>query len=124
MRRWRSSKPPIVPVRVRQNLWICEDAYASRRSAKVRHVATHKSGFRLTEFIFTAQASVSRSSYYEAVPWRLRLNPNPFLGVLYHWTGGLSAASCYIPFRGIRRWSWEIYWLVQGCFSWIFAPLL
>jgi len=52
------------------------------------------------------------------------LNPNPFLGVLYHWTGGLSAASCYLPFRGIRRWSWEIYWLVQGWFSWIVAPLV
>jgi len=52
------------------------------------------------------------------------LNPNPFLGLLYHWTGGLSAASCYLPFRGIRQWSWEIYWLVQGCFSWIVAPLL
>lgn len=43
--------------------------------------------------------------------------------MLYHWTGGLSAASCYLPFRGIRRWSWEIYWIVQGCFSWIVAPL-
>ena len=52
------------------------------------------------------------------------MNPNPFLGVLYHWTGGLSAASCYIPFRGIKRWSWEIYWFVQGCFSWIVAPLI
>lgn len=51
-----------------------------------------------------------------------RLNPNPFLGVLLHWTGGLSAASCYLPFRGIRRWSWEIYWLVQGVFSWIVVP--
>jgi len=52
------------------------------------------------------------------------LNPNPFLGVVYHWTGGLSAASCYLPFRGIKRWSWEIYWLVQGCFSWVVAPLI
>lgn len=52
------------------------------------------------------------------------MNPNPFLGLLYHWTGGLSAASCYLPFRGIKRWSWEIYWLVQGCFSWLVAPLL
>lgn len=50
------------------------------------------------------------------------MNQNPFLGVVYHWTGGLSAASCYLPFRGIRRWSWEIYWLVQGCVSWILAP--
>jgi L-rhamnose-H+ transport protein len=52
------------------------------------------------------------------------LNPNPFLGVFYHWTGGLSAASCYIPFRGIKHWSWEIYWLLQGSFSWIVAPLI
>jgi L-rhamnose-H+ transport protein len=52
------------------------------------------------------------------------LNPNPFLGVLYHWTGGLSAASCYLPFRVIRRWSWEIYWLLQGVFSWIVAPAI
>ena len=52
------------------------------------------------------------------------MNPNPFLGVLFHWTGGLSAASCYLPFRGIRRWSWEIYWLVQGCVSWIVAPVI
>ena len=49
---------------------------------------------------------------------------NPFLGVLYHWTGGLSAASCYLPFRGIRRWPWEIYWLIQGVFSWVIAPAL
>jgi L-rhamnose-H+ transport protein len=50
------------------------------------------------------------------------LNPNPLLGVVYHWAGGLSAASCYLPFRAIRRWSWEIYWLLQGVFSWVIAP--
>ncbi len=49
---------------------------------------------------------------------------NPFLGVVYHWLGGLASASCYLPFRGIKRWSWETYWLVQGTFSWIIAPLL
>jgi L-rhamnose-H+ transport protein len=47
---------------------------------------------------------------------------NPFLGVLYHWTGGLAAASFYIPYRRVRRWSWETYWLVGGVFSWIVAP--
>lgn len=52
------------------------------------------------------------------------MHPNPFLGLIYHWTGGLSAASCYLPFRGIKRWSWEIYWFIQGCFSWIIAPAL
>ena len=49
---------------------------------------------------------------------------NPILGVIYHWLGGLASASCYLPFRGIKRWSWETYWLVQGTFSWILAPFL
>jgi L-rhamnose-H+ transport protein len=52
------------------------------------------------------------------------LGVNPFIGVFYHWLGGLASASCYLPFRGIKRWSWEVYWLVQGTFSWIFAPLI
>lgn len=48
---------------------------------------------------------------------------NPILGVFYHWLGGLASASFYIPYRGVRRWSWETYWLVGGVFSWIIAPL-
>ncbi len=47
----------------------------------------------------------------------------PLLGVFYHWLGGLASASFYIPYRGVRRWSWETYWLVGGFFSWIIAPL-
>jgi L-rhamnose-H+ transport protein len=52
------------------------------------------------------------------------LGANPFLGVIFHWLGGLASASCYLPFRGIKRWSWETYWLLQGLFSWILAPIL
>jgi L-rhamnose-H+ transport protein len=48
--------------------------------------------------------------------------PNPALGVVFHWLGGLAAGSFYVPFRGVRRWSWETYWLVGGFFSWIIAP--
>lgn len=51
------------------------------------------------------------------------MEANPFLGVIFHWIGGLASASCYLPFRGIKRWSWEVYWLVQGVFSWILAPI-
>ena len=47
---------------------------------------------------------------------------NPFLGLIFHWIGGLASASFYIPYRGIKKWSWETYWLVGGCFSWIIAP--
>jgi L-rhamnose-H+ transport protein len=52
------------------------------------------------------------------------MNANPFLGVFFHWLGGLASASFYIPYRGVRKWSWETYWLVGGCFSWIIAPAL
>ena len=27
-----------------------------------------------------------------------------------------------MPFRFVKRWSWETYWLVGGVFSWILAP--
>lgn len=47
---------------------------------------------------------------------------NPLLGVLYHWLGGLASGSFYVPFRGVKRWSWETSWLVAGVFSWIIAP--
>jgi len=52
------------------------------------------------------------------------VGPNPFIGVLYHWIGGLASASNFIPFRGIKRWSWEIYWIIQGIAAWIIAPML
>lgn len=47
---------------------------------------------------------------------------NPLIGVIYHWLGGLASASFYVPYRGVRRWSWEIFWLTGGVFSWVIAP--
>ena len=49
---------------------------------------------------------------------------NPFLGVFFHWLGGLASGSFYVPYKGVRKWSWEIYWLVGGFFSWIICPCL
>jgi L-rhamnose-H+ transport protein len=50
------------------------------------------------------------------------MNSNPFLGVLLHAIGGLAAASFYLPYKRVRKWSWETYWLTGGFFSWIIAP--
>ena len=50
------------------------------------------------------------------------MTPNPALGVLLHWLGGLASASFYVPYRWVRRWSWETFWLTGGMFSWIIAP--
>ncbi len=52
------------------------------------------------------------------------LAPNPPFGVLLHWLGGLASASFYVPYRRVKTWSWETYWLVGGFFSWIIAPWL
>ena len=50
------------------------------------------------------------------------MNPNPALGVFFHWLGGLASGSFYVPYRGVKLWAWETYWLVGGFFSWIIAP--
>lgn len=47
---------------------------------------------------------------------------NPLIGVLFHWLGGLASASFYVPYKGVRRWSWEIFWLTGGVFSWVIGP--
>jgi L-rhamnose-H+ transport protein len=47
---------------------------------------------------------------------------NPIVGVVYHWLGGLASGSFYVPYRGVKRWAWETYWLAGGIFSWIIAP--
>ena len=50
------------------------------------------------------------------------MNPNPALGVFFHWLGGLASGSFYVPYRGVKHWAWETYWLAGGFFSWIIAP--
>jgi len=52
------------------------------------------------------------------------VGPNPFLGVIFHWIGGFCSATNFIPFRRIKRWSWEVYWIIQGFAAWIIAPSL
>ncbi len=50
------------------------------------------------------------------------MGPNPLLGVFFHWLGGLASGSFYVPFRRVKVWAWETYWLVGGFFSWIIVP--
>lgn len=48
--------------------------------------------------------------------------PNPPLGVVLHAIGGLASAVFYLPYRKVKHWAWESYWLTGGIFSWIVAP--
>lgn len=52
------------------------------------------------------------------------METNAFFGIMLHAIGGLAAASFYIPYKKVKAWSWETYWLAGGFFSWIIAPWL
>jgi L-rhamnose-H+ transport protein len=46
------------------------------------------------------------------------------LGVFLHFVGGFASGSFYIPYKKVKGWSWESYWLAGGLFSWVAAPIL
>ena len=48
---------------------------------------------------------------------------DPFIGVLLHAVAGLAAASFYIPFKKVKGWAWETYWLTQGFAAWLVMPI-
>jgi L-rhamnose-H+ transport protein len=43
-------------------------------------------------------------------------------GILFHFVGGFASGSFYVPFRKVKGWSWEAYWIVGGLFSWLIVP--
>jgi L-rhamnose-H+ transport protein len=49
---------------------------------------------------------------------------NPLLGIVLHGVGAFFAATCYTPQKGVRRWSWQSYWLAQAAFCWFLLPML
>lgn len=46
------------------------------------------------------------------------------LGVIFHFTGGFASGSFYIPYKKVKGWAWESYWIVGGLFSWLIIPPL
>lgn len=44
------------------------------------------------------------------------------LGVFFHFIGGFASGSFYIPFKKVKNWAWESYWIVGGFFSWLIVP--
>lgn len=46
------------------------------------------------------------------------------LGVLFHLIGGFASGSFYLPYKKIKGWSWESYWIAGGMFSWLIVPFL
>jgi L-rhamnose-H+ transport protein len=46
------------------------------------------------------------------------------LGVLFHLIGGFASGSFYMPFKKVKGWAWESYWIIGGIFSWLIIPPL
>ncbi len=46
------------------------------------------------------------------------------LGVIFHFIGGFASGSFYMPYKKVKEWNWESYWIVGGLFSWLIVPPL
>ena len=44
------------------------------------------------------------------------------IGILLIAIGSIGAASFYVPFKKVKQWSWESYWIAQGVAAWLIAP--
>jgi len=44
------------------------------------------------------------------------------LGVIFHFIGGFASGSFYMPYKKVKGWSWETFWIVGGLFSWLIVP--
>src|ERR1700710_3042480 len=45
-------------------------------------------------------------------------------GVFFHFIGGFASGSFYIPYKKVKGWAWESYWIIGGIFSWLIVPPL
>jgi L-rhamnose-H+ transport protein len=46
------------------------------------------------------------------------------LGVIFHFIGGFASGSFYMPYKKVKGWHWESYWIIGGLFSWLVVPPL
>jgi L-rhamnose-H+ transport protein len=49
---------------------------------------------------------------------------NALLGVIFHFIGGFASGSFYLPYKKVKGWAWESYWIVGGIFSWLIVPFV
>jgi L-rhamnose-H+ transport protein len=45
-------------------------------------------------------------------------------GIAFHATGALLSSNCYAPQKYVKRWSWEIFWMVQAAWCWLIWPIV
>lgn len=45
-------------------------------------------------------------------------------GIIFHFIGGFASGSFYMPYKKVKGWHWESFWIVGGIFSWLIVPPL
>ncbi|WP_257668936.1 L-rhamnose/proton symporter RhaT [Parapedobacter tibetensis] len=45
-------------------------------------------------------------------------------GVIFHFIGGFASGSFYVPYKKVKGWAWESFWIIGGLFSWLIVPPL
>jgi L-rhamnose-H+ transport protein len=58
------------------------------------------------------------------LPYENISHMNAILGVIFHFIGGFASGSFYMPYKKVKGWSWESFWIVGGLFSWLIVPPL
>lgn len=52
----------------------------------------------------------------------IRLTMQVLIGIIFHFVGGFASGSFYVPYKKVRGWAWESYWIIGGLFSWLIIP--
>ncbi|MCC7086249.1 MAG: L-rhamnose/proton symporter RhaT [Pirellulales bacterium] len=52
------------------------------------------------------------------------MSNNPAIGLALITLAGIATACFYAPFKRVRGWAWETYWLAFGVVSWVIGPWL
>jgi L-rhamnose-H+ transport protein len=47
---------------------------------------------------------------------------NPLLGILLYVLGGAAGASFYLPFKRVKSWAWESYWMIYCVIGLVLVP--
>jgi len=47
---------------------------------------------------------------------------NAPMGIVIFMLGGLAGAVFYLPFKKVKGWAWESYWLVYAVFGLVLVP--
>ena len=50
------------------------------------------------------------------------LAANPIIGILLYVLGGAAGASFYLPFKRVKHWAWESYWMIYCVIGLVLVP--